>query len=366
MPLHLSKYAKLIVKYCVNVQKGDRTLILGPSEALPLITELYREAIRAGAHVTRPYIDFPGKDYIFHNEGQDFQLEYTDPIELFAIKNIDVLIMILGQTNTRELSNISMDKVKKKMQSFGTIMAEFYQRGATGELKWTMVPFPTVGMAQEAEMSQEEFSDLISETCFLNNPDPVAEWNKIARMQQNYCDFLSKVDKLRIVSKGTDISMSVKGRIWINSIGKQNLPDGEVFTGPIEDSVQGVITFTYPAVDRSHVMEDIVLKFKDGEVIEASATKGQNTLDSILKIPGARRVGEIAIGTNWAHTRFVGNIQFDEKLGGTIHLALGNGYPESGSKNHSDIHKDLLCDMKEEGKIYGDGNLIYEKGKFLF
>jgi aminopeptidase len=365
MPLSMSKYAKFVIDYCVEVKKGDISLILGPSEAIPLITELYREVLRAGGHPTRPFIDIPGQEYIFYTEAQDHQLEYTDQLDLYALKNIDVLIMILGNMNTRELTNISPEKIQKKRIAFGKVMSVFYQRAATGEVKWTQVPYPTISMAQEAKMSQEEFANLIERTCFLDKPDPIAEWNDIAEKQKKYCDYLSKVDNLRIVSKNTDISMSVKGRTWISSIGKANLPDGEVFTGPIENSVEGIITFSHHAFERSHVMEDVKLEFRKGVVIKATASKGQEILDTILNIPGAKYVGEIAIGTNWAHTTFVGNIQFDEKLGGTVHLAIGNGYPETGSKNESSIHKDLLCDMKEEGKIYADGKLIYEKGKFL-
>ncbi len=365
MPLNVSKYAKFVVNYCVNVREGDKTLILGPSESIPLIAEIYREAIRAGGHVSRPFISIPNQNYIFHKEAKDFQLKYSDPLDIFTMENIDVLIMIINKMNTRELANISPDTIQKKIMSDSKVMGIFYQRQAVGELRWTMIPYPTVAMAQEANMSQEEFSNLIEKTCFLDKPDPFAEWQEVSKKQQVYCDYLNNIDELRIVSKGTDITMSVKGRTWINCHGKSNLSDGEIYTGPIEDSINGTITFSYPAMDRSHVMEGIVLKFEAGKVIEATATKGQETLNSILDIPGARQVGEIAIGTNFAHAIFVGDIQFDEKLGGTIHMALGNGYPESGSKNQSPIHKDLLCDMKEEGKIYADGNLIYEKGRFL-
>jgi len=365
MSLDLSKYAKFVINYSVEVKEGDKALILGPSEAIPFITELYRELIKVGAHVLRPFIDIPGQEYIFYKEAKNFQLEYTDPSDLYAMKNIDVLIMILGKINTRELVNIPPEKIQKKDIANTEIMTTFYQRQAIGELKWTMIPYPTIGMAQEANMSQEELADLITSTCFLDKPEPIAQWCNIHDKQKIYCDYLNNIDKIRFMSKGTDISMSVKGRTWINSDGKGNLPDGEIFTGPIEDSVNGIITFSYPAMHKSHQMEGIKMKFKEGKIIEATATKGQEILNSILDIPGARQVGEIAIGMNWAHSTYVGNIQFDEKMGGTIHIAIGNGYPETGSKNQSSIHKDFLCDMKEEGKIYADGTLIYEKGIFL-
>ncbi len=365
MGLELSKYAKFVIEYSVDVQKGDKALILGPSESIPLIKELYREILKAGGHPHRPFIDFPEQEYIFYKEAQDFQLDYKDPFDLYAMQNIDVLVMIQSIMNTRELSNIPPQKIQqKKMADFG-MMATFYKRQAMGELKWTMIPYPTVALAQDASMSQEELAGLITRACFLDKADPIAAWKELHEKQETYCKYLNKVDKLRFISKDTDLVMSVKDRKWMNSDGKGNLPDGEIYTGPVEDSVNGKVKFSYPTMDKSHVIDGIDLMFQDGAVVEARASRGQEVLNSILEIPGARRVGEIAVGTNWALNAFVGNILFDEKMGGTFHLALGSGYPETGSKNESSTHKDLLCDMKTQGKIYADDRLIYENGKFL-
>ena len=362
----LSKQAKLCVNYCVEVQKGQSVLIQGSAETIPLINEIYREVLRAGGHPTTN-IMVPGQEYIFYKEAQDFQLDYSNPFDLYYIKNFDVAIRIRGLTNTRELSNIDPEKIQRAQIAQMEFWKTFFERQGTGELKWIVMPYPTIGMAQEASMSLEEFADLIEKTCLLDKDDPIAEWQAVSRKQQKFCDFLEKVDEIHIIGKGTgtDITLSVKGRKWENCDGKKNLPDGEVFTGPVEDSINGTITFSFPGIYQSREIEDIILTFEKGKVVEAKAKKGQELLEKILKIPGARRIGELAFATNYNMERFVKNMLFDEKIGGTIHMALGNGWPETGSKNRSAIHWDCLCDMREEGQIFADGKLIYEKGKFL-
>lgn len=365
MNMNFSKYARFVIDYSVEVGKEDIALILAPSESIPLIKELYRELIKTGAHPLRPYIEFPEQEYIFFKEAKDFQMDFKDPLEIYAMQNIDVLIMVNGKMNTRELSNIPPKKLQQKKMTESEMMGIFYRRAAMGELKWTMIPYPTNAMAQDALMSQEELSELITRACFLNKPNPVAAWKELHDKQQIYCNYLNNVDELQFLSGDTDLKMSVKGRNWMNSDGKGNLPDGEIYTGPIENSVNGYVKFSYPGVDKSHIIEEIELTFNDGIVVDSNAIKGNDVLNSILDIPGARRVGEIAIGTNYSLDKFIGNILFDEKLGGTFHLALGSGYPETGSRNESSIHKDLLCDMKSGGKIFADGQLIYENGEFL-
>ena len=214
-------------------------------------------------------------------------------------------------------------------------------------------------------MSQTELSELLERTCFLNHEDPIASWKKLSDKHDQYIKYLNQVDELRIVAENTDLTMSVKGRLWQNSAGKGNMPDGEIYTGPIEESANGKIKFSYPLIDKSKKIENVELTFKDGEVIETKASSGKKILDKLLQNPGATRIGEVAIGTNMEHQKFIGNISFDEKMGGTVHIAIGNGYPETGSKQQSTIHKDMLLDMRKNGKIYADGILIYENGKFL-
>jgi aminopeptidase len=359
-----SKLARLVVQYSVDVQKGETVVIAGSTEAIPLMNELYREVLRAGGH---PFtkIDVPGQRYIFMNEARDHQLEYENPFDLNLAQKVDVAIRVASETNTRELSNIAPERMRAAKEAQTNLLLTFMQRGATGELKWCAVPWTTSAIAQEAGMSAEEFSALVEKACMLDRPDPAAEWKKVSEEQQKICDFLGSADELRIVGEGTDLTMSTKARKWINCDGHLNLPDGEVFTAPVEDSVNGTVSFSYPAIVDAREVDGIVLTFKDGVVEEYSAAKGEEYLAQTLEIDGAKRLGEIGIGTNYGHQTFVKKILFDEKMGGTIHLALGAGYPESGSQNVSAVHWDILLDLRDGGRIFADGKLIHENGKFL-
>ena len=362
---YLTTYAKLIVNYCVDIKKDDKVLIWGMVDSIPLINEVYREVLKNtdGHPITR--ITIPGQEYIFFKEAKKHQLEFSNPFDMDMVRNLDVVIIIRGAYNTRELTNISPKIIRKAQVAQVEFFKTFMERQATGELQWTIVQYPTHGAAQEADMSKEELADFIVKICFLDKDDPIAEWQAVSKFQEKYCDFLEKVDQIHVVGIGTDLTLSVKGRTWENSNGKKNMPSGEVYTSPIENSINGTITFSFPGIYQSRLIEGIVLKFQHGEVVQAIAQQGQELLDEILKIPGAKRAGEFAIGTNYNITKFIKNIAFDEKIGGTIHIALGRGYPQTGSKNRSAIHWDLLCDMRKEGRIYADGTLIYDKGQFI-
>ena len=360
----LSKEAKLCVNYSVNVQKGESVLIWGSERAIPLIKEIYREVLRAGGHpITK--IDFLEQEYIFYKEAQEHHLNYSDSFSLYYIQNIDIIIRIIGGNNIRELSNINYERFKKYKLAQNEIWKIFFQRQIDDKIKWLIVVYPSESMSQEAKMSREEFANLIEKACFLHKPDPITEWQTISRKQQKYCDYLEKIDELHIVGKKTDLIMSIKGRKWENCDGKVNLPDGEIFTGPIENSINGFITFPFPFLYLGKEIKNVTLKFKNGRVIEAKAEKGGGIINEIIKIPGCRRVGEIGVGLNYNLKQSLKNMIFGEKIGGTIHLALGIGYPKTGSKNLSFSHIDLICDMRIEGKIFADEKLIYQNGKFL-
>ncbi|GAG12347.1 unnamed protein product, partial [marine sediment metagenome] len=219
--------------------------------------------------------------------------------------------------------------------------------------------------AQEAAMSLEEYEDFVFNSCLLDKKEPVTEWKKIDKHQQKICEFLNQVSTIHILGENTDLLLKVKNRKWINCSGKLNMPDGEVFTGPLENSANGTIRFTYPGIVSGREVEDITLTFKDGKVVKATAAKGDELLQQMLKIEGVDRIGEVAIGTNYRITQFSKNMLFDEKMGGTIHMALGASYPESGGLNKSAIHWDMVKDMKKEAEIYADNKLFYKNGKFL-
>jgi aminopeptidase len=256
-------------------------------------------------------------------------------------------------------------KMRERTASRRELTEIFYRRVAEGKLRWTGLPYPISAEAQEASMALEEYEDFVYSSCLLEAEDPIGEWKKVNEQQKKTCEFLDKAKEIHITGEDTDITFSVQGRKWINCAGKENMPDGEVFTGPVENSVNGTVRFTYPGIYAGREVEDIKLTFKDGRVVKASAAKGDDFLQQILKVEGADRIGEASIGTNYGITKFTKNMLFDEKMGGTIHMALGNAYPESLGQNKSAVHWDILKDMRKGGEIYADDKLFYKNGKFI-
>lgn len=359
----IEKLAKLCVHYSVDVKSEKKVLIQGSELAFPLINEIYKECLLSNAH---PMV-FANLDvqYTFFKYAKEHQLKFVLPFEKFLAENIDVRISIYSETNPKRLTNIDPAKIKTYTASRSELAEIFYKRVAEGKLKWTLLPYPANAQAQEAAMSLEEYEDFVYGSCFADKEDSIAEWKKIHQQQEKTCEFLNKASQIRIVGEDTDLSFNVKDRKWINCSGKENMPDGEVFTAPIENSANGTIRFTFPGIVAGREVEDITLAFKDGKVEKASAAKGDDLLQQLLKIEGANRIGEASMGTNYAITKFTKNMLFDEKMGGTIHIALGNSYPESGGLNKSAIHWDILKDMKKNGEIYADGKLFYKNGNFL-
>lgn len=304
---------------------------------------------------------------IFLNHASEEQLLYVDNLEKQGDKEFDVFIYIKADYNTRKFSTISPKTIAKykgapDRKELNNI---FEERFVKGELKWVVIPFPCHAMAQEANMDLFSYTKFVEKALLLDTDNPVEEWKKIKKEQDIIVDYLNKVEDIHIMGENTDLTLSVKGRIWINCCGNENLPDGEVFTGPVEDSVNGHIRFTYPGIYAGNEIENIYLEFKDGEVINATADKGEELLKEILKIDGATRLGEFAVGTNRGITEFTRNMLFDEKLAGTLHCALGMGYKETGSKNECSIHWDILKNMRVPGsQILADDTLIYKEGKW--
>ncbi len=359
----VEKLARLCVRYSVDVKPREEVLIRGSALAFPLINEIFKECLLSDAYpLIMPSLDV---EYTFFKYAKEHQLKFVSPFEKLRVENIDVQITVWCQPSPKELTNIDPAKIRTHRASWRELAETFNKRYAEGKLKWTLLPYPINAQAQEANMSLEEYEDFVYSSCFVDKRDPIAEWKKISQRQEKICRFLNQISEIRMVGEDTDLTFSVKGRKWINSDGKRNMPSGEVFTAPVEKSAKGTVRFTYPGIYSGREVEDITLTFKNGKVVKASATKGDELLGQILKIDGANRIGEAAIGTNYGITRFTKNMLFDEKIGGTIHIALGNSYPESGGLNRSAIHWDLLKDMKKDGEIYADGELFYKNGKFL-
>jgi aminopeptidase len=359
----IENLAKLCVHYSVAVKPKENVLIQGSEQAFPLIHEIYKECLLCDAYPTiHANLDV---DYTFYKYAKDHQLTFVSPFQKFAAENMDVGIEMFCEPNPKRLSDIDPTRIRKNRASRSELMQIFFKRVEEGKLRWTGLPYPISSQAQEAAMSLPEYEDFVYSSCMVDRENPVVEWKKVHEQQQKICEYLDKTSEIHLVGEDTDLTFSVRNRKWINCSGKENMPDGEVFTGPVENSANGTIRFTYPGIVSGREVEDIELTFKDGKVVQASASKGNDYLQQTLKIEGADRVGETAIGTNYGITRFTKNMLFDEKMGGTIHMALGNAYPESGGKNRSAIHWDILKNMKKDGEIYADGKIFYKKGKFL-
>jgi len=281
-----------------------------------------------------------------------------------VIEEFDALIDIRSLSNTRSLSNIDPARQSLRAKAYSDLMKIVMERGASKELRWSVTMFPTQAYAQDAEMSLTEFEDYVYGTTYADVEDPVAEWHKIHDDQQRYVDWLADKKLVEIKGPNIDLTLSVEGRTFINADGTHNMPSGEIFTGPVEDSVNGWVRFTYPAVLSGREVDGVELHFEKGKVVKASAKKNEDFLITMLDTDeGSRYLGEFAIGTNQRINRFIKNILFDEKIGGTIHMAVGSGYPETGSKNQSAIHWDMICDMREGGQITVDGELFYLSGE---
>jgi len=360
------KLAQLVINYSIKLKEGNRIVIIGPALAKDLFLALQVEILKAGGHsFSIPQLE--GEDELFFKYASDNQLVYFDDIYITMAKEFDGLVIISSDYNIKKLSLVDPKKIGKTQLAAKRVemLKIFNDREAKGELKWVVIPYPCQSYAQEANMDFYSYSNFVEKALFLDKADPVHEWEELHKKQEKVIELLNTAKKIHVLGEDTDLTLSVEGRIWDNCSGQNNLPDGEVFTGPIEDSVNGHIRFTYPGIFKGREVENIYLEFKDGKVVNATAERGEDLLQEILKIRNANKLGEFAIGTNYGITKFTKNMLFDEKMGGTIHCALGRGFPKTGSKNFSTIHWDILKDMKLPGsKVIVDEKIIYEEGKW--
>ncbi len=365
MDYRIKMHAEVLMKYSLNIKKGEKILIIGDVVTFPLIRECYRIVVELGA-LAQVRITNEELREILLKYGNDEQIKYIPENILIALKKVDAFLSLWGGSNTRILTNVNPEKIKLAIQGSAEYTKIFFERMAKKKLRWCGTMFPNKSNAQEASMSLSEYEDFVYGAGYIDSKNAIAKWKEIDKKQGKICKILNTKKHLRIVSRDTDLSMSIKGRKWVNCSGKLNFPDGEVFTGPVEDTVEGPIRFSFPGIYAGREIEDIRLTFGKGKVVKASAAKGEELLHQLLETDkGARYVGEIAVGTNYNIQKFTRNMLFDEKIGGTVHLAIGRSIPESLGKNQSAIHWDMLCDMRVGGKIYTDGELIYKDGKFL-
>ncbi|MBQ9246083.1 aminopeptidase [bacterium] len=360
------KYAKVLVDYSVKVQKGELTIIRTDSYlSQPLIKEIYKQVLLKGGHpVVRMGVE--GLSEVYIKNATDEQLEYIDPMTEIEYEQAKNLISIGAPLNVKNMARQDSKKLAKRSGVMKHLSEKMLKRSAEGDLNWVIADFPTHALAQEAKMSLEEYTDFLIKACWLHLDDPVAKWKEIGEKQEKIAEYLNSKTKIRITGDKTDITFNVAGRKWKSCAGEYNFPDGEVYTSPVEDSANGQIYFDFPQIYRGNEAQKVLLTLENGKVIKAEAEKGEEFLNNMLDMDeGSRFVGEIAIGTNEMIQDVTGNILFDEKIGGSIHMAVGASYPDTGGKNVSGLHWDLIKNMKNGGKIYADDTLIYENGKFL-
>ncbi|TFH34837.1 MAG: aminopeptidase [Anaerolineales bacterium] len=365
----IQNLAKILVHYSTQVQAKDRVMIRGfPLEpsAEPLVMEVVREVLRAGGY---PHLRMTPSGYMQMclSEASDHQLEYIDPLTRMTAEDFEVDIRITSTSNTRGLGSRHSQKMQIAQKATRDLIRRWMQRSAAGELRWVATRYPTNANAQDAEMSLPAYLDFFYRSCFADQDDPVTAWKEIERKGHSILERLRGRQHYHLRGPDIDLKMSLAERTLIVDAGQNNIPDGEIFTGPVEDSVEGWVRFSYPCIRLGTEVDGVELTFKAGKVIQATATKNEAFLLQQLDLDaGARVIGELGIGLNHMIQRFTKNMLFDEKIAGTIHLALGAGYPESGSLNTSVIHWDMLVDMRHGGQITADDELIYENGAFIF
>jgi aminopeptidase len=356
--------ARILVDYSVDIQPGEFVGIEGTPEGAPLVLSVYQRVLERGGH---PWIrlSLDEATEIFYKVASDEQLDYVPQVLHNLIEDMDARIGIWTETNTKALTNVDPGKQARAAAARRPLSERFLERAAKKELKWTGTAYPTQAFAQDAEMSLREFEDFVYGAALVHEADPIGAWQAISKEQQKLIDWLQDKDQVRLLGPDTDLTLSIKGRSWVNCDGHENFPDGEIFTGPIEDSVNGQVRFSYPACEGGREVEDVRLWFENGKVIKATAAKNEDFLTAMIDTDeGARFLGEFAFGTNQGVQRFTKNILFDEKIGGTVHMALGTGYPETGSQNRSAIHWDMICDLRQGGEVWVDGVLFAKDGKF--
>ena len=359
------KLAEILVGYSTAVGPGDAVVIETYGLASDLGRELYAETLRAGGHPQANIVLDEAEEALLE-EGNDAQLEWIAPDLEWKIERGDVWLVIDAPANTKRLTEVDPASMGKRLAARREIQKRYLERSATGEFRWVICGYPTEASAQDAGMSLHQFEELLYRAAYLDEDDPVAAWTAFGDRLERLGAFLESKRELRIVGEETDLTVGVEGRTWIRSKGLRNFPDGEVFTGPVETSVEGTIKFSFPAMMRGRQAEGVRLRFEGGEIVEATADRGQDFLREMISLDdGARRVGEFAFGQNDAITEYTGNLLLDEKIGGTIHLALGRSIPGTGGVNESGLHWDIVCDLRDGGEVYADGELVYRDGAFL-
>src|SRR3954454_13007796 len=356
--LSATRFADLIAGYCLDVSSGQQVLVRSTTLAAPLLLELQRAILERNAWpVFR--IELPGQAEGFYAHARDLQLDDYPSIAMREAKECHATVGIQAPENTRAHAGVDPERIARLARGRREVREQMLKK------RWCSTLWPTQANAQQAGMSLADFERFVAGALFLRAEDPVAEWGKLRAFQDALIARLKPAKEIRIEADGTDLTLSVAGRTWVNSDGQRNMPSGEVFTGPHEGSANGRIFFTVRSAPEGVDVDGVELELRDGEVVGARAETGDEYLQRALETDdGARRLGELGIGTNFGIDRPTGTILFDEKIGGTVHLALGRSYPETGGKNASALHWDLICDLRRGGQLTADGDVLMLNGRF--
>ncbi len=361
----INKLANVLVNYSTEVKPGDWVVVMGNVITIPLMKEVVREAYRAGGYVDSV---FQSSDLheISYKESNEDQLKWISPMQKMVTDKADVIISISGTDNTRFMSNVDSKLQKMRQAASAEVFKTFVNRVSLGDVRWVGTQFPCNALAQEADMSLGEFEDFVYGATYADQPDPIACWQQIHDNQVRLIDWLAGKKEVAIRGPNVDLTLSVEGRPFINGDGKKNMPCGEIYTSPVEDSANGWVRFTYPTMQGGREIDGVKLEFENGRIVNASAKKNEEYLLQTLDVDdGARYLGEFAIGTNFGIQKFTKSILYDEKIGGTFHVAVGRGFPEANGVNESSVHWDMICDMREDSEILVDGELFYKNGAFV-
>ncbi len=359
-------FARILVEYSTRVKPGDTVGITSTTLAEPLMRELVGLVLKNGGY-PHLLLDVPGQEDIYFRYADDQQLAYVPLLHQKVFEEFDVLIKVRASENTRAQSEVEPARATQRQKASSPLIEAQMRRGAKDELRWMSTQFPTPAYAMEAGMSMLDYEDFFYRACYAHGEgDPVAYWEGVKQRQAELIQRIEKGNQVTLKGPNVDLRLSIQGRKFKNACGINNMPDGEIYTGPVEDSLNGWVRYTYPAVNQGRIVTGVELTFEQGQVVKATARENQAFLQRMLEMDaGARYVGEFAIGTNYEINRFTKSILFDEKIGGSFHMALGAGYPETGSRNKSQIHWDMICDLRQDSEIRLDGELIYQNGEFL-
>jgi aminopeptidase len=350
-------FAALLCDWCLEVSERQQALLVTTTLAEPLVRSLHHALLDRGAW---PLLRLTFAELVrdFYAHARDWQLDEFAPIDLLEVEAADAFLRIDAPADTRALAGVDPDRVFRALRAREPVARERLTK------RWCGTIWPTGALAEQAGMTDDEYAAFLAGALFLDRPDPSQAWRELSARQEELVERLARASEIRIEADGTDLRLAVGGRTWINSDGRRNMPSGEVFTGPLEDSAEGTIRFTIPSNRQGVEVADIELTFSAGRVVGARAARGEEHLRSALETdPGASFLGELGIGTNSGIDRATGSTLLDEKIAGTVHLALGRSYPETGGRNVSALHWDLICDLRDGGRVTADGEEIEIPGR---